>query len=362
MGHINELQKFLLKRLDWNRARIACLSQILQALICVRTVNLVQISALFQSNTQQDSSYRRVKRFFSGFSFDISAIIPIALEIFALKKGLILILDRTNWKWGQKHINILLLSVAYKGIGIPVFWSVSATGGSSSKEQRVAILKRVLKTIGPKHVHAFLADREFIGEEWFRFLKRAKIPFVIRIKKNTLAGGLRHFHQVPILELWKRRKRTGSVDNHPVLIWGHLLYASVRWAKGSKEPIIVVSNVELENPVGLYQRRWEIETLFGCLKSRGFHLEDTHMTKPERIEKLLFVLAVAFCWSYKVGIIKARIKPVPKKAHGRPSKSLFRVGLDWLRAIFLHIERKSSDFKRVIKIITYSKSLGCEVI
>ena len=35
---------------------------------------------------------------------------------------------------------------------------------------------------------------EFIGEEWFRFLKRAKIPFIIRIKKNTMAGGIRDYY------------------------------------------------------------------------------------------------------------------------------------------------------------------------
>ena len=28
-----------------------------------------------------------------------------------------------------------------------------------------------------------------------------------------------------------------------------------------------------------YYQRWHIETLFGCLKSRGFDLEATHMTE-----------------------------------------------------------------------------------
>ena len=50
----------------------------------------------------------------------------------------------------------------------------------------------------------------------------------------------------------------------------------------------MVSNKEFSDAVALYQRRWEIETLFGCLKTRGFRMEDTHMTAPEKIEKLLF--------------------------------------------------------------------------
>ena len=122
---------------------------------------------------------------------------------------------------------------------------------------------------------AFLADREFVGEEWFRFLKRAKVPFVIRIKKNTMAGCIRVYYQIPIQELWKNKGRSKEIRNHPVLIWGHLLYVSICQAKDAKEPMIVVSNVQFIDPIGLYRRRWEIETLFGCLKSRGFRIHDS---------------------------------------------------------------------------------------
>jgi hypothetical protein len=33
--------------------------------------------------------------------------------------------------------------------------------------------------------------------------------------------------------------------------------------------------------------RWEIETLFGCLKGRGFNLEETRVVDYLRIKKLL---------------------------------------------------------------------------
>lgn len=355
MIHINELQQLLVQNLNWNKARIACLAQILQGLICSRTVNLTQIASFFQSNVKQESSYRRVRRFFSGFSFDITIIIPLVLSLFCLKGQLILILDRTNWKWGKKNINILLLSVAYKGIGIPLFWTVSSAAGPSSTLERISILKRILQKIGHRRIHAFLADREFIGEDWFRFLKKAKIPFVIRIKKNTMAGGIRNYYQVPILELWKNKGRSKSIVNYPVLIWGHLLYVSIFQAKRAKEPMIVVANIEFKDAIALYRRRWEIETLFGCLKTRGFRMEDTHMTAPEKIEKLLFVLAIAFCWSYKLGVIKNAEKVIPKKTHGRPSKSLFRLGLDWLRSTVLSVEKKIGEFRRILKLLNYCK-------
>ena len=115
--------------------------------------------------------------------------------------------------------------------------------------------------------------------------------------------------------------------------------------------MIVVSNKTFRNAIDLYLRRWEIETLFGCLKSRGFRMEDTHMTKPEKIEKLLFVLAIAFYWSYKVGVVKDAEKPIPKKTHGRLSKSLFRLGLDCFKSVILFIEKEIHEFQKIIKVL-----------
>lgn len=351
MHHVSELQDLLFQSLNWNKARISCLAKILQALICVRTVNLTQISAFFKGSANQDSSYRRVRRFFATFTFDRTVIIPMVLALFDLKNNLILILDRTNWKWGKKDINIMLISVAYRGIGIPIFWQVSANGGSSSTSTRKQVLKAVLQRIGAIRIKAFLADREFIGEEWFRFLKKQKIPFIIRIKHNTQASGIEEGSQVPVINLWNKNTKKKPLRNHCVLIWGHFLYLSISQAEGSKEPMIVVSSNEFSDAIALYLRRWEIETLFGCLKTRGFRMEDTHMTAPERIEKLLFVLTIAFVWSYRLGEVEAAQNPIPVKSHGRPSKSLFRLGLDYLRLIMASIEEKTEEFLRALGLL-----------
>src|SRR5271156_1656728 len=107
------------------------------------------------------------------------------------------------------------------------------------------------------------------------------------------------------------------------------------YRKGAKEQMIIVSNLEFENPLEMYKRRWEIETLFGCLKTRGFRMEDTHITDPDKIEKLIFVLAIAFCWAYRAGDIQAQKEPIQIKTHGRKARSLFREGVNLIRqAVF----------------------------
>ncbi len=74
----------------------------------------------------------------------MSVIVPLVLQLFPLNQKYLLILDRTNWKWGTSPINILMLSVAYKGISIPLFWGVLNLEGNSCYEDRTAIVKRVL--------------------------------------------------------------------------------------------------------------------------------------------------------------------------------------------------------------------------
>lgn len=333
MKQISELQTTLYQSLDWNKARIACLIEILQGLFLVRTVNLTQIAEAFQTEAKTNSSYRRVQRFFQKFSFDMSFVVILVCRLFMLGEKCVLIMDRTNWKWGKKDINILMLSVEHFGIGIPVFWMVLKNGGTSACKHRVKIMKRVLKAIGVKNIRTLLADREFIGEPWFRFLIKENIPFVIRVKRSYLAGGIRRGYHVPLGELLKKRGRRKSLINHSITLWGHSLFASAEHTKNAKEPMIVVSNRswELQSPLELYRWRWGIETLFGCLKSRGFSMEDTHMTNPDKIEKLLFVLAIAVCWAYKTGELQSRKIAIAIKTHGRRAKSIFRIGLDLIR-------------------------------
>ena len=44
-----------------------------------------------------------------------------------------------------------------------------------------------------------------------------------------------------------------------------------------------------------YAKRWGIETLFGCFKSRGFCLESSHLQNSEQLSKLIALLILASC-------------------------------------------------------------------
>ncbi|MBF0204857.1 MAG: transposase [Desulfamplus sp.] len=107
-----------------------------------------------------------------------------------------------------------------------------------------------------------------------------------------------------------------------------------------------------------YKLRWEIETLFGCLKSRGFNFEATHITKLDRIEKLVAVLAIAFSWCHITGEWLHQQKPIKIKNHGRPAISIFRYGLDWLREIVLNLSENKRRYNQVLRLLFRQLSCG----
>jgi len=107
-----------------------------------------------------------------------------------------------------------------------------------------------------------------------------------------------------------------------------------------------------QDNVEIYLKRWGIETLFGCLKSKGFNFEDTHMVDPEKISKLLSLLTIAFCWAHLTGEWLANIKPIKIKKHQRPARSIFRYGLDYLKNIFFNIGDNFKELFEVVKLLS----------
>lgn len=183
---INELNGILNGYFGWNKARMTCFASILVSLFKVRTVNLRELACGFESEATIESRYKRIKRFFSEFTISFTVLSRWVMTFFDFDQTpLYLSIDRTNWQWGKHNINILMLSIAYKGIAIPLMWDLLPKRGNSNTAGRIALLKRFIEQFGKERVACLLADREFVGNEWFSWLRSEGISFCIRIKSNT---------------------------------------------------------------------------------------------------------------------------------------------------------------------------------
>ena len=95
-----------------------------------------------------------------------------------------------------------MLAVVYKGVAIPVYWLMLNKKGISSTRERIALLNRLIQQFGKGRIIKLLADREFVGKDWFGWLKAQGVDFAIRIKKPSLSTN-RQGQVVPVNTLFR---------------------------------------------------------------------------------------------------------------------------------------------------------------
>jgi len=299
MEMVAMLSPILQDALNWNRARVNFLCHFLIALFKVKTVNFAEIATAFSNNAKIQSNYKRIQRFFRFYTIDFTVIARLMAKILSLDTAWILTLDRTNWKLGKSNINALVLAIAYKGIAFPIIWVLLPKRGNSNTRERIELMDRFLAIFSIEKIQCLTADREFLGQVWFSYLLRKNIPFRIRIREN-----MKITNSVGILTRAKDMFRHLPVGRFQILtsprqVNGNRMY--IIGLRLAHEYLILVTDHNPANALEDYAKRWEIETLFSCLKTRGFRFEETHLINPRRIEKLIALLGIALAFAHITG-------------------------------------------------------------
>lgn len=362
MKYISELVEILGQQLSWHKSRLDCFGQMLLALFMVRSVNLSEIAVAMPGEALIESRYKRVKRFFSGFIFPFEPISRwIYLLFFSQSQSVYLAIDRTNWFWGKAKINIFMLSVCYEGLAIPLFWTLLDKAGTTTAKEQINLISRFIALFGKEPIQGVLADREFPNKALIAWLVEENIPFYLRIKGNMdVCIGKKKFKTSPQLfsHLAPFQQQVFGIRVH---VFGQPLYLA--GSKNSRDELmIVVTNKNPKNAIACYLRRWEIETLFCALKSRGWRFEETHIVDQSRIEKLIALLAIGFVWAHKIGEGRAQLRPIPLKKlrnQKRPQNSFFRLGLDTLRDFLTNFKINSNLFLKYLSCIDIKPMENC---
>ena len=53
-----------------------------------------------------------------------------------------LAMDRTNWKFGQQDINVLVIGVVYHGVAFPLLFQLLPKFGNSNTNERIELIER----------------------------------------------------------------------------------------------------------------------------------------------------------------------------------------------------------------------------
>ena len=115
-----------------NLARIKLMAFMLHALCVVQTVSLHKLAAAMPTSVERESNLRRIQRFMAKYALNLDLVARIIFSLLPVKTGLVLIMDRTNWKFGDFDINILMLGVTYKGIAFQLMFSLLPKKGNSN--------------------------------------------------------------------------------------------------------------------------------------------------------------------------------------------------------------------------------------
>ena len=304
-----------------------------------------------RENCFQLQALAKISAFFSISQTEIARLV---LRLLKIEGPYTIAIDRTEWQLGTQWVNVLMLSIAYRSVSIPLFWTVIDEKGCCDDVERRAILQKFIDEFGTESIRFVTADREFCSKEWLRYLIKHKISYRLRIKANhqiTNARGIvmRASRLCRTLKTGERIELRGKR-----LLWDQKVFVAV-CRKEDGDNVLVIASEQSGRILLEYGERWKIETLFGVLKTRGFRLEDTHVTEVERIAKLLSILTIAVSWAMRAGELEVQTTPLKTKNHGRLEKSLFRLGFETLRNCFCQLTtnlRQKQRFQQLTLLLS----------
>ena len=198
----------------------------------------------------------------------------------------------------------LMLHVIYQGRALPLAWVVrQCPKGHAPEALHIELVELVRDLIPEDTKVVFLGDGEFDGVGLQEVMNESGWFYACRTAKNTVAtwDGV-EFN----LDLLGSSIKPGMLIELKEAQFTRDAYGPVMilccWATGEVEPLYLVSNLPVvEEAIKYYQKRFRIETFFSDQKSRGFHIQKSHIEDPQRLSRLLIATCLAYIWIVYLG-------------------------------------------------------------
>ena len=331
------------------KSQIKTLAQIVGVALQVSRVSLAELGRLLaeEAEGRAKHSIKRVWRFTSNDRVHVSD---------AMQGPLRWLLRGRSWRqtpllvafdWTQiRHFHTLVAAAVIRGRSVPLLWaSYEEWKFHKSQNNLEEGLLRLLKSLLPEGVQVILlADRGFGRTELARTCLQLGLHYVIRIKPDVYVQGAKYAGKLCDLKV-KRGTRLLLRDvefrkHNPVT-----QHVAVCWPKGlptdRDECWFLMTDLPYKVPklTDLYGRRMTIEEFFRDQKNRraGWALRHTQLTRPERLDRLLLILALAYWLLVGVGLLAQAQYPPTKwcSSNRHEACSLFFIGCKVIRQLQL---------------------------
>ena len=341
MSHSQQTYHTVFRRLAQSQpqeriTRTRNLALLVTGLYLVGSCHLTRLATRLPLVGSHDSRVQRLRRLLLNERLSVVDSYAATLQDilhYLGQRRIILIVDRTAL---GDRLNVLTVSVAYRGRALPLAWEVLRGPGAVPHAEVIALLRRVRQesslTSDPRQIWV-VADREFqdVGLQasvekelgWNYVQRITHHLWLYPLQGEPFQPGqlaLAPDQAVSVPQVLVTRQQAGPA---------HFL---AYWKKGTDEPWYLLSN----QPGGrellrVYDHRSWTEPMYRDFKSYGWDLEASRITDPGRLKRLLLGIALAYVWLIQLAsqVIKAGERwRVDRTA--RRTWSYFRIGWNWL--------------------------------
>lgn len=255
----------------------------------------------------------------------------------------VLLVDET--KLGARF-GVMMVSLAYGQRAIPLWWRCYVANDAEAYPSQgqvlliYGLLAHVLSALPACARPLVQMDRGLAhSSAMLRALRALKVDYLVRVKAAARFTSRSGCSQ--LLKHWVRPGQAthlrGTLFDRDHACQGTLCLI---WETGQPEAWCLFTNI----PRGIghyYALRWWQEESFRDLKSAGWHWPSSHLDCPQRMERLIFVMALAYAFTLASGVLVWRQPPRLRAETATPDElprlSLFRLGLRFLRRIFADV-------------------------
>jgi hypothetical protein len=279
------------------------LSLAVAAMIEAQTPNTIELAGLLPLDTDRsDMREQWLRRLLKNPLVECAKIMePFARAVLADAatggQTILLSMDQTDL---ADRFAILMISLRVGDRSLPLTWCVEAGATNIGFSGQKALLEQVRDWLPTGAPVLLLADRFYPGAELFQWLHQSGWQYRLRLKGNlSVDVGHGDFSTtgelaVGVSERYEPEARLFAAGI-PTAI-------GILHEAGHAEPWIIAMDCRPNRAAVLdYGARWAIEPMFSDFKTRGFRLEDTQLEAPDRLARLMLIMALAMYWCVSVG-------------------------------------------------------------
>lgn len=323
---------------------VVTLAMMVAGIVLSKKAQLSEMSSEIPGAAKDKSLEMRLRRFVKHEHLDAEAIfLPFAHQVLQALAAIPLTLVMDASQVGRGCM-VLMVGVVYRKRALPLVWLVyRGQKGHTTAERHIEVLKK-LKTLLPEAAEVvLLGDAEYDTTEMQLWVQENTAwDYVLRTSPQILVHtphGLQPIAEMPLQQKQVSQYRQVGFTKEAAVTVNVVGW----WGSRHAQPIYLVSNLaDKFQACRSYRRRYRIETFFSDQKSRGFHIHKSHLAAPQRVSRLLVAACLAYLWMILQGLQVLTHNWVGLiDRTDRHDKSVFRVGLDWLR----HCLKREVDFE-----------------